>query len=143
MKKLSKDEVKLLLTDLSGRLFYNPIVKIYYIIANEYKEHSLIISLHSNTHILSNIGLNEDSVKELYKIYLRPKSDLTPKELDELSSLDFENNPSGIYDYYDEHMIDYRNLIEKGLAEEATENMKNYWYTRINENKTRKNHIID
>jgi hypothetical protein len=53
------------------------------------------------------------------KPYLRPIHKLTKEELEELEFL----TDSDYVDYCNEHHIDYRNLIPKGLALEAPEDM--------------------
>lgn len=120
---MTTEEIILFFTDLSGRLFYNPVIEHTFLIGEEEKKSQLIVRISDIKGIYQNI-INR---KESYKLYLRPKSDLTYSELDDLSNIDLENQQSGIFDYYDRHMIDYRGLLEKGLALEASESMKIYW----------------
>ena len=69
--------------------------------------------------------LNERGACLMYyqiRPYLRPIHKLTKEELEELEFLT-DNN---YVDYCNKHHIDYRNLIPKGLALEAKEEMYEY-----------------
>ena len=80
-------------------------------------------------------GDNDDIYIEFFKPYLFPMSSMTDEQKEELSnemcylthSQIEGRNPNGLIestvfeiDFYNKHHIDYRGLIEKGLALDAT-----------------------
>ena len=121
---MTQEEKKLLLKDLCARLPYN--VKVDF----------------SNTEcILSNIGsdgsiyLLKNDKKAIYttniqyiKPYLHPMSSMTEEEKIDFQSFfnyDGIEYPEEYIDWLNAHHIDYRGLIEKGLALEAPNGMYN------------------
>ena len=139
MKELSIEEKELLLKDLSARLPYDVCVHI------RYKEGEPCYGKLTPRDIQWFI----DSNIEVIKPYLRSMSSMTeeekeellnrlPKywslEIDKLGDLYFDicdaSYPdiellTDIIDWLNKHHFDYRGLIEKGLALEATEDMYN------------------
>lgn len=127
---MEKSLRELLLKDLCARLSYEVIVK--------YKSREK----EGNVKITSgNIGyvaeLGNGWWKEC-KPYLRPMSSMTDEEKKEYDEtfdcivstrgveINHERRPTyETYDWLNEHYFDYRELIEKGLALEAPENMYN------------------
>lgn len=76
---------------------------------------------------------------EEIKLYLRPLSNMTEKEYEELKNIsgdygfpplsninDWEPNYA-VLDWLNSHFFDYRGLIEKGLALEAPEDMYSFF----------------
>ena len=140
---MTQEEKQLLLVDLCGRLPYGVMVRVegekYF---NETKE-PYITNLSLNNYIL-----DYDDVTIIP--YLRPMSSMTEEELKELNekygniAYFFIQEPpyyhglqaqhedigsieisefSEIYDWLNAHHFDYRGLIERGLALEASEGM--------------------
>ena len=132
MKELSIEDKELLLTDLSARLPYNPIVYV--------DENLPRLKLGASTRVWEYIAVDKPC-----KPYLRSMSSMTEEEIKELLQVsnfnpDNEdiNNGSiciierGLIDIVDianfiswlnKHHFDYRGLIEKGLALEAPTGM--------------------
>lgn len=113
---MTQEDKNLLLKDVSARLPYG--VKILY-----YKA-----SYGAST-------LNERDVESFRKgfvnlliPYLRPLSSMTEEEKEEYQAFfnyDGVEYPEEYIDWLNAHHFDYRGLIEKGLALEATEGMYN------------------
>ena len=119
-----QEEKELLLKDLCARLPYKPKCFTYTIRTDGKKENW---TLKEVTTILINLFVAND----FYGIvpYLRPMSSMTEEErveLKQVAIVDNEGIPGDIIAYIDwlnKHHIDYRGLIEKGLAIEAPEGM--------------------
>ena len=68
---------------------------------------------------------------EEFRIYLRPMSSMTEEEMDEFTQFDVYANGEYVMpnyeaiDWLNAHHFDFRNLIERDLALEASENMYN------------------
>jgi len=132
---MTNEEKQLLIKDLCARLPYGVHV------SNE--KETFVLSVKSN--VLTIIAND-------FKPYLRPMSSMTEKEKRELQSffpgsfgnqwLDIEegtidifecsstmtlclNNSERVINFFNSHYIDYRGLIEEGLALEAPEGMYN------------------
>ena len=101
---ITQENKELLLKDLCARLPYGVKVTngIHIITLTPCSDTSIIIK---NGHILP---------------YLRPMSSMTWEERKYLQKLSF---PYDFVDWLNAHHFDYRGLIEKGLALEATEEM--------------------
>lgn len=134
------EEKKLLLTDLSARLPHNVVIRC--------TDNDTDYKCFLTTDILNEI-LHDKEYYD-YRPYLRPMSSMTDEELKELNEkygniayffiqeppyyhgLQAQHSDIGsieisefseIYDWLNAHHFDYRGLIEKGLALEATEGM--------------------
>ena len=123
---MKQKEKELLLKDLCARLPYGVVVSVQ---GGEFDSYKYPYQLTA----VSKFGL--DSFCKVYhpiytpfssapnvenvKPYLRPIYKLTREELEEFEFL----TDSDYVDYCNKHHIDYRNLIEKGLALEAPEDM--------------------
>lgn len=128
---LSTEDKELLLRDLCARLPYD--VKCYYNsleIYDELPEGVSIIKGFQNNGILVEIEDGNIIDVEDIKPYLRPMSSMTEEEKNELGRISCEGNIEhkyGIFyrsqDYLSSIHVDYRGLIEKGLALEAPEEM--------------------
>ena len=128
---IQKDK-ELLLKDLCARLPYGVIV-------NTPKGNGYLCSI--NQTIFGNeYGVNIKATKRDYfndnecgiKPYLRPMSSMTEEEIKEYGKLCIIYDTSGtvLFDinglnWFNAHHLDYRGLIEKGLALEAPEGMYN------------------
>jgi hypothetical protein len=116
---MTQEEKQLLLIDLCGRLpyFENWVQyegKDYIVTGYGHGRVSLLQS------VFSSIGGPCPLVEEI-KPYLRPMSSMTEKEKN-----DYINTFTAMWDAVDwlnAHHFDYRGLIEKGLALEASEDM--------------------
>ena len=127
---MTQEEKQLLLKDLYARLLYGVIVEV------EYYDASL-----KDTHIFKDIVLTIRNIDKLLvywvsvKPYLRPMSSMTEEEVKEfaaLESIDVLGGDTKItcvelsidaIDWLNAHHFDYRGLLEKGLALEASEGM--------------------
>lgn len=121
---MTKEEKRLLLQDLSARLPYGVIVRLDYrdgtIVTREMGIGSFHDMLFGNTK---------------GKPYLRPMSSMTEEERKEYNEYLFHGASIGLMsntetayeliDWLNAHHFDYRGLIEKGLALEASEGMYN------------------
>ena len=124
---MTPEEKQLLIKDLCARLPYG--VEIIC----EASPRSLTLSAHMLDEII------KDSNKLQWKPYLRPLSSITEEEKEEASeAIEIElkalQGPGGftvenaasytfMIDFYNKHLLDYRGLIEKGLALEAPKDM--------------------
>lgn len=127
---MTQEEQSILLQDLCARLKYGVKIKIgeysdyvlYGIIPNADKP--IIVSL-----VEKGIEHHIDIYVETIKPYLRLLSDMTEEEKEYIESLyviqDTQNYIIEKIDFYNSHHLDYRGLIEKGLALEAPEGMYN------------------
>jgi len=145
---MTKEEERLLLEDLSGRLSCEVIIQVYFedISADGYFDEELwSLELDGES-----VRVNDRWIENI-KPYLRPISSMTEEEKDKLFDIlqiDKDGNtedwiringvmgirfffPAGkyvediieAYDYLNSIHIDYRGLIGKGLALEAPKNM--------------------
>ena len=114
---MTKEDKQLLLKDLCGRLPHGVIV--------QYKGHNTIIKNKLLT------GSDLDCNMEYYKPFLRPMSSMVVEEFKEFKDTweYLKHRPDvcvlsvASYDWLNKKMLDYRGLIEKGLAIEAPEGM--------------------
>lgn len=115
---MNKQDKQLLLKNLCGRLPYK--CKVYN-------------SLLHITETLDCVNLVENTINGYYswedtiKPYLRPMSSMTKEEKEQTRDLwigaDTKTHATRLIDFYNKHHIDYRGLIEKGLAIEAPKGM--------------------
>ena len=119
-------EKELLIKDLCGRLPYGVKVKIYNHWRDDYEDETLTLENYAKL-------INTFSVKDI-KPYLFPLSSMTEEQREELVSKHlgyyqifegirrfFFERGCEVYEWLNEHHFDYRGLIEKGLAIDATE----------------------
>ena len=112
---MTQEERQLFLIDLSARFPYN--------VAVDCRSEESRFTCYLTSDMLREIQ-NNNCYWE-YKTYLFPLSSMTPKQKSELSMLTansermFDSTLIEI-DFYHKHHIDYRGLIEKGLAIDAT-----------------------
>lgn len=136
-------EKELLFTDLCGRVPYKPMLQIYWedMYGDGYNNEELA-SVDNSTG--TNMYVNDRWIENV-KVYLRPMSSMTEDERKFYYGIvhiqrfegNYEidaplDNPittieisriSEVMDWLNEHHFDYRELIEKGLALEASEGM--------------------
>ncbi len=112
---MTQEDKELLLKDLSARLPYGVMLRI--------AGHDVNLTTY-NTWIYFG---TTDEAREYIKPYLRPMSSMTKEEWAEYDSLSEACKESGYYDvivdWLNSHHLDYRHLIEKGLALEAPKDM--------------------
>ena len=117
---MTQEEKKLLYKDLSARQPHRPFI----CFAGKFTMPFLdIIASTKSNELMSINGLNPEDVKP----YLCSFSSMTEEEENEYRAINcyeglFPRNEDAL-DYVLEHHLDFRNLIEKGLAIEAPENM--------------------
>ena len=137
---MTKEEKELLVKDLCGRLPYWPDVK------TTDKDKGYIIGIDNTEEGVFHVHILEDGDSytcdmpiENFKPYLRPMSSMTEEERRYISdkcgfsiSGPIRNEcelimpvlaADWLIDFYNEHHIDYRGFIEKGIALKAPENM--------------------
>lgn len=144
---MTKEEKQLVLEDLCARLLYG----IKFTLSNDniytMKGIDLIVTDEGNWEYAVTAKGIEPIEIEYIKPYLRPMSSMTEEERKEVETLIKDNrpNPYGeinnkdmdnlllsvsvtsnvLIDYLNAHHFDYRSLIKKGLALEASEEMYN------------------
>jgi hypothetical protein len=119
--KMTEEEKKLLYIDLCGRLPYIPGQKILWK-GEEYEMIGIGFGRVTLVKPLMSCTAGSPLIEEVKPI-LRPINSLTEKELRECGlfavctdgSIEAEKET---FDWFDEHDIDYRGLIDLGLAEE-------------------------
>lgn len=114
---MTKEEKQLLLIDLCARLPYG--VKCNALLMQINGSLKSVFGAFKGYNGWVNVGNNNLVNIETVRPYLRSIHKLTKEELEELEFL----TDSDYVDYCNEHHIDYRNLIPKGLALEAPEEM--------------------
>lgn len=114
---MTQEERKLLLKDLCARLPYG--IK-FHVESGSYNTDDTLTEI-----CLPLNCVNTHFPTQSIKPYLRPMSSMTEEEKKEYNSIVY-NAISPFYreaDFYNSHHLDYRGLIEKGLALEAPEGM--------------------
>lgn len=134
---MTQEEKNILLKDISARLPYGIIASVRG--SDEEFQHFHILGIKYGKVLVENNILRVDDFEdvEVVKPYLRPMSSMTEeegKEWEQLLNYNLsdenemmvtvfvEDTPDYI-DWLNAHHFDYRNLIEKGLALEAPEDM--------------------
>lgn len=110
---MTQEDKQLLLKDLSARLPYGVEIQIYDDYSRMMKDEKLNVF-----HLNSTYNIEYRKLRP----YLRPMSSMTKEEKAEAMTLNFIDM-LGYIDWLLEHHIDYRGLIEKGLALKAPEDM--------------------
>lgn len=129
---MTQEEKELLLKDLSARLPYGVKVKRK---SKQFGEDIVLVDMYNFSYFLESTDFEHEAIQ----LYLRPMSSMTEEEYNEYE-LTFDNvvvysghNNNNIhsehrptyetFDYLDSIHVDYRDLIPKGLALEAPEDM--------------------
>ena len=127
---MTQEDKELLFKDLCARLPYGIKVKVKY-----YDDNWRLLAIYTNgtTYVIRDIGYPIETCFEDCKPYLFPLSSMTEeqqKEFDQLIELELKAINDEIahtqvttfeVDFYNKNHFDYRGLIEKGLAIDATE----------------------
>ena len=113
MEQEEKD-YNLLLRDLSARLAYGVKIQVPYDICSGYYTETVWTIDNDEPSYVNGRGI------EYIKPYLFPLSSITKKTLEELSTYVDIKNAYVAVDFFNSHHIDYRGLIEKRLAIDAT-----------------------
>jgi hypothetical protein len=130
---MNKEETLLLYKDLSGRTTYRTKIQHDNGIFTFDDSHCGIgmIDIETSPKIILSGCYYGDNIKP----YLFPLSSMTEEQLDEYTKLCTEDTAGGIYyfspdsiDWLNKHHFDWRGLIEKGLALDAT-GLGIYWVT--------------
>lgn len=118
---MTNEEEKLLLKDLAARVPYGVMVEqtLYPTITDKDQRLKSVQANNCVKLYWNKYNLDDFVSIDYIKPYLRSIHKLTKEELEEL---EFRTD-SDYVDYCNEHHIDYRNLIPKGLALEAYEEM--------------------
>lgn len=116
---MTQEDKKLLLRDLCSRLPYNPLVEY------EGEDYNVLGIAHGRLVLckpLMSYTLNENPRIEEIKPYLFPMSNMTEEQKTSHNFLKHSAyaNPIKLIDFYNKHHFDYRGLIGKGLAIDAT-----------------------
>lgn len=110
---MTKEERNLLFKDLSARLPYSPCI--------DWGDGSISMLGPISYEMLAKAYFQTEG--PLFKLYLRPMSEIanliSAKEYSKLGGID-------LIDWYNANHIDYRGLIEKGLAIKVTEENNPY-----------------
>lgn len=116
---MTREDEELLLKDLCARLPYNVICQV------KFKENR---NYNSKVMLLSGIFTDEayfttkggSIYSNEYKPYLFPLSTISNETLEKISAFVDAQTSHVIMEFFNSHHIDYRGLIEKGLAIDAT-----------------------
>ena len=120
---MTQENKELLLKDICARLPYNVICQV------EFKENG---KYNSKVMLLSGIFTDEayfttkggSIYSNEYKPYLFPLSSMTEEQEEECQQIKhsyyFDDDSFVLFDWYNKNHFDYRSLIEKGLAINAT-----------------------
>ena len=120
---MTQEDKELLLIDLCARLPYNVICQV------EFRENG---KYNSKVMLLSGIFTDEayftpkggSIYSNEYKPYLFPLSSMTEEQEEECQQIKhsyyFDDDSFVLFDWYNKNHFDYRSLIEKGLAINAT-----------------------
>ena len=108
---MTQQDKELLLRDLCSRLPYGVNVEIE-------KYHIGILKGIDNYTVSTDRGINYPI--SIVKPYLRPMSSMTHSEYDEYLRIKTHGKPFEVIDWLNACHIDYRKLIEKGLANPIT-----------------------
>ena len=139
---MTQEDKELLLKDLGARLFYKVVAQVSYKDGEGWKtEDRKVLGVYTDEQVYVDcVYTNIENTKP----YLRPMSSMTEEERYEIQGIlgkdieiidDFINiidssrkrfsflELQAVFDWLNAHHFDYRGLIEKGLALEATEDM--------------------
>ena len=114
---MKRDELGILLKDLSARLPYGVKVQV-----GNLKQPYKMVGIHSDFVIISTeVGDDYYDISKV-KPYLRPMLSMTEEEMKMYERL-YYHRPIELIDFVNSHHFDYMGLIGKGLALEAPSDM--------------------
>lgn len=133
---MKQEDKELLLKDLCARLSYGIYANLpnHHLVSHKYIIHDINVQNGWTTgrlYCAGRIQIYGAKVEDV-KPYLRPMSSMTEEELTQYKCMNdaldenYEvhiDNAYPAFDFLNSHHFDYRNLIEKGLAIKAPENM--------------------
>ena len=123
---MTQEDKKLLLKDLCARLPYGVIVNVK---GFDYDYNDNLTQIYKGVSCSIRVTTNMPYDIEQVKPYLFPMSSMTKEQREEMNSFDpFQTEETKtlggwavcLVDFYNKHHFDYRGLIEKGLAIDAT-----------------------
>ena len=114
---MNKEDKELLLKDLCARLPYGVKIQVPYEDGSGYFDEIVWEVNNDGPFHVNGWGIEYEYVKP----YLFPLSSITKKTLEELSAYIDIKNAYVAVEFFNSHHIDYRGLIEKGLAIDATD----------------------
>lgn len=116
---MTQEQKDLLLQDLCGRIPYG--VKMNHIADTENNPITLVGIAKTMITLESSAGYGTSDIED-YIPYLFPLSSMTEKQRTSHNFLKYSAhaNPIKLIDWYNKNHFDYRGLIEKGLAIDAT-----------------------
>lgn len=116
---MTQKEKELLLKDLAARLPYG--VKVCNI-TDDMISSLILIGIHRDTMVLQRDDKYEIAEVDEVKPYLFPFSSMTEEQITDLTKFVANGimDKNIVYDWYNKNHFDYRGLIEKGLAIDAT-----------------------
>ena len=122
---MTREDKELLLKDLCARLPYNVICKVEFRESGEYKSKNMFLSgiFTDEAYFTTESG---SIYSNEYKPYIFPLSSISKETLEEISAYIDIKNIYVALEFFNSHHIDYRGLIEKGLAIDAT-GLNIYW----------------
>ena len=127
---MKKEEIQLLLKDLSARLPYNPIAHIHDLNTTDYDNYLYADSLDSmmtysitlKPYLRPMSSMTEEEKKKYYETLDKYTHRLYPN-LADFSEYIAHSWTTETFDFLNAHHFDYRDLISKGLAIEAPKDM--------------------
>ena len=126
MTEMTQKDKQLLLRDLCARLPYKPKIKVLSLWnENKEAEEDIVDSVYC---VMSDGYINTETIDsdiplDNIVLYLRPMSSMTEEEYAEYVRLVYEGYAHDTVNYLNSIHVDYRNLIEKGLAIKAPKGM--------------------
>ena len=119
---MTQEEKTLLIKDICGRILYSPKgVILYHLYDPEEVE---VCGYDGQWITVYRDGDFDNYDAERIRLYLRPMSSMTEEEWKEYHNLRYcDTSNADRVDFLNAHHLDYRGLIEKGLALEAPEGM--------------------
>ena len=120
---MTQNEKDLLLKDLCSRLPYGVMAKLGDSNPSKITNITQCIDSDSNSWFIESEGESDGMMCEIdnVKPYLFPISSMTEEQkLEYYGTFSLSGDISGSIDFYNKHHLDYRGLIPKGLAEDAT-----------------------
>lgn len=123
---MTKEEKNLLLKDLCGRLPYKPHCRVFKLNEGIKENDDILYGVIGDNVVTLKSDKDECLMYYQIKPYLRPMSSMTEEEKGHCDYLILHMEDwLSYYDYLNSRYLDYRGLVEMGLALEAPEGMYN------------------